>query len=404
MNIALVHIESSLASALRAAVEGSGGSVAVVDSSSQLTADSLSSFNVIAVGTVWPNKGAAAAWCARARTLFPNVAIVGVQERAAGWFESASLSVFVSALVEGPIGAGVLETLRHAAHNPMKLDISANRTTEELRRALGALESGELVVRAGSVVATIHVQDGHVVWAQLSTSPASLEEVLRHANTKLDADTIEAITQEATSKGVHFLDVLISWGLLEDSHGLNALRKHIADRVHQILALPDSQCLFLPKPFRRVQRFRFRASELFRSNVTLLRSLDPATGKPSVAISSNAPLREEESLVVTQILNETLAIDGVTAAAVIVRSSGDFARKAGAVLDEAMARKCVDVFRQLDETGDEVLAVSKEHCYILRTVTGAHRFLLFAQATLTTSSFGYLRRALSLIQLPDAPA
>lgn len=393
-----------MVSALRAALQGSGMTVSELEAEPHLAPDSLSSIDLIAIGTSWPSKGAAAAWCARTRTLFPQLAIVGVQECGAGWFESASLSVFVSGLIESPIEPAVIATLRHAADNPAKLDVSANQTTEELRRALGARESGELVVRAGSVVATIHVQDGHVVWAQLSTAPASLEEVLRHANTKLDADTIEAITQEATSKGVHFLDVLISWGLLEDSHGLNALRKHIADRVHQILALPDSQCLFLPKPFRRVQRFRFRASELFRSNVTLLRSLDPATGKPSIAISSNAPLGSEESLVASQIVSEALSIDGVTAVAVIVRSSGEFARKDGAPLDEAMARKCVDVFRQLDASGDEVLAVSNEHCYILRTVTGAHRFLLFAQATLSSSSLGYLRRALSLIQLPDAPA
>ncbi len=186
------------------------------------------------------------------------VALSGLPSPAA----STVMADAVNDVVLRPFGAEVLVRLRRAQRDLQAPRAAPVTPREALQEALESVSGGEVAVRSGDVVGTIHVQNGFLVWANLSSLPATIEDVVRHAGISIEPDVIAAIREESRATRAHFMDVLVNWSLIEPDHAKEALRAFVAERVKLVLDLPGASALFLPKTRRHNETMRFSAEEI----------------------------------------------------------------------------------------------------------------------------------------------
>ena len=201
---------------------------------------------------------------------------------------------------------------------------------DALAEALGSAAGGEVVVRSGDVVGHIHVQKGVIVWADLSSVPASMEDVVRHVGVELDADVIAATREECRTSRVHFMDVLVAWKIIHADRAKEAVRAFVSKRVEMALALPDAAALFLPKARPHAEPVRFSAGDtpLARSPV---RSRTPFPSSPT---TTPRPLPVAE---VSGLFEEAARLEGAVSVAVLDCRTGKSILLSGAELNTAVA-------------------------------------------------------------------
>ena len=103
--------------------------------------------------------------------------------------------------------------------------------SEALRAALHGHSSGMLEVSSGTTSATIHIQDGHILWAHVSSLPSSLNDVLRPAGVELNPVEAAEIVAESNGSQCHVADVLVRRRIIEAQQAHELLRQHIEERV-----------------------------------------------------------------------------------------------------------------------------------------------------------------------------
>lgn len=343
----------------------------------------------VLIGTRWPSDQALMHFCHTVRHAYQDssriVAIAGLPHARPN-FHSGVFGV--DEVIQRPFGGDLVRRLREAftlaSDQGQSLHVHG-----ELQRALDTSQTGEVIVRAGSVSASIHVQEGHVVWAHLSTMPTSLQQLVEYAGIKLDNETVAAIIDESQKKGQHFAQVLISWGILEPASGRDALRRFIAERVKHILALPGASALFVPRSKRRQEAFRFQRSELFRTNEFASLASGPAEPVTADAEPSLPPIDALQKL-----LDEVRSTAGFIAGAIVERSSGASVLYFGDSIDVDVLWHQYSLLYSLGSDAEDTIATCGQLCFMMRAIRGAPLFV-FATCALNEITVGLARTSLA---------
>lgn len=271
------------------------------------------------------------------------------------------------------------------------------------RDALGeALEHGrgEVCVRSGDTVARIHVQDGHIVWANLSSAPATMEDVVAHGGVSLDAEIIDAVKQECRATSAHFMDVLVKWGIIEEERARLAVRSFVTDRVGLVLGLPDATALFLPAgPQRHSERMRVSASEIQSLKLFRAEAVGDLPAEPPPE-SRRMPALSYDAL--TDLVKAAMRTKGAIGAAVLERGTGVCLRHAGMEPDTQVAWSQVSALVGLGPSADEVLACAGDRCFITRPLRSTPSLTLFVTLSLSVVSLGFARAVIAQLAAQGA--
>lgn len=270
-----------------------------------------------------------------------------------------------------------------------------------LEEALKSPQGGEVAVRSGDVTAFIHVQDSHVVWANVSSVPASMDEVVRHGDVVLDPELVAAVKEECRSTGAHFMEVLVRWGIIEQERAREAVRAFVADRVKLALELPGAVALFLPRSRRHTERLRFRASEIPSLRVPAVEAPSSSRFDAAPPSVSRVPLPLVE---ITGIVNDAMRVDGALAAALLDRKTGASLFHSGADMDMAIAWSQLGTLAALGPSAEDVIGASEERCFITRPLRFAASLALFVTVSLSATTVGLARATIARIAAPRAAA
>jgi DNA-binding response OmpR family regulator len=266
---------------------------------------------------------------------------------------------------------------------------------DALDEALASPTGGEVAVRSGDVTAFIHVQDGHVVWANVSSVPASMEEVVRHAGVQLDRDLIAAVKAECRASNKHFMDVLVTWSVVDEARAREAVRVFVAGRVEMALALPGAAALFLPRARPRAERIRIRASEIPSLRAVSVDGPTSArfdTGPPSQSRRPPLPLVE-----IAAVVQQAAAIEGAMGAAILDRNTGASLYHTGHEADSNVAWSQLTTLAALGPSAEDVMAADGERCFITRPLRFAPSLALFVALSLSATTLGLSRMTVARI-------
>jgi hypothetical protein len=240
---------------------------------------------------------------------------------------------------------------------------------DALDEALASPTGGEVAVRSGDVTAFIHVQDGHVVWANVSSVPASMEEVVRHAGVQLDRDLIAAVKAECRASNKHFMDVLVTWSVVDEARAREAVRVFVAGRVEMALAL-----------------------SLRAVSVDGPTSARFDTGPPSQSRRPPLPLVE-----IAAVVQQAAAIEGAMGAAILDRNTGASLYHTGHEADSNVAWSQLTTLAALGPSAEDVMAADGERCFITRPLRFAPSLALFVALSLSATTLGLSRMTVARI-------
>ena len=271
---------------------------------------------------------------------------------------------------------------------------------QALEEALQNPHGGEVAIRSGDVTALIHVHDAHIVWAHVSSAPTRLEDVLAHGGHTLDPEMVAAVKEESRANGKHFLDVLVSWGLLSEEAARESVRRFVAERVQMALELPAASAMFLPRVRAQGGRVRFRASDI--------PCLTPSAPAQHVAEDEPPPFSALRPLPLSRdamngLVGLALQIEGVEGAAVFDRQSGACLCFAGDHIDSAVTWSQLRTCRALGPTAGDVLATTSDRCFVARPLAHAPSLVLCVALSLSGMTVGFARAAIATLteKTPD---
>lgn len=284
-----------------------------------------------------------------------------------------------------PFGGEVLLRLRQALRAVQSMPISVT-PRDALDEALASVSGGEVAVRSGDVVGHIHVQNGFVIWANLSSVPATMEEVARHVGVELSAEIIAAVKEECHATRVHFMDVLVAWKLVEPDRAREAVRSFVAERVKLVLELPNPAALFLPKARPHTEHLRIDVGEIpsLRRPV-FTRSLTPFPPPPT---SSRTPLPLGE---ISAVFKQAIKIEGVVSVAILDRATGASLLLSGVEIDTGIAWSQLSLLAALGPTVDDVIGSSGENSFVMRPLVAAPAVALFVVFRQSSTTIGLAR-------------
>jgi len=291
----------------------------------------------------------------------------------------------------------LLQRLRQALRT-MQATSAPVSPREALDEALQSASGGEVAVRAGDVVGHVHVQNGFIVWANLSSVPSTMEEVARRAGVDLTADVSSAVKEECRSTRAHFMDVLVAWKVIEPDRAKEALRQFIAERVERVLALPGASALFLPKTRPHTERLRFAAGEIPSLRPpTLERSITPFPAPPP---SRRAPLPLPE---ISALFQEAARIEGAVSVAILDRETGASVLLSGVEIDTGIAWSQLGLLAALGPQAEDVIGSAGERCFVTRPLRVAPSLALFVVLLQSETTLGLARAMVARIASATAP-
>lgn len=272
-----------------------------------------------------------------------------------------------------------------------------NDPRQALQEALRSTDGGEVVVRAEDVTGIIHVQDQCIVWAHISSMPASMEEIIRLAGAQVDQEVVKAVKEDCRTNSRNFVEVLIQWRILDEEQAHSAVRAFVARRVDHILGIPGATALFLPKARRRVERIRFRASEFPSLAVTIAdlpdvqhEAFDAADQRPSFVGMEH----------VLELVNKAMRVDGCVGAAILDRGTGASLVKLGEEPDTSIAWSQLMTLAALGAGAEDVIATTSTRSFVTRALAGTASLALFVIFAMDNTTVGLARA--SVAQLVSA--
>ncbi len=286
-----------------------------------------------------------------------------------------------------PFGAEILFRLRHDIQTMESLR-RARGPAEALDEALQSASGGEVVVRAGDVIGHIHVQQQGIVWADLSSVPATMAEVVRHAGVELDADVIAAATEECARTRAHFMDVLVAWSILDVERAKDAVRAFVAGRVKLALELPGAAAMFLPKQRAHAEHMRVSIEDIPSSRQQTLMHTPFPTALPGV---------QRRMSDITPIFRDAAAVDGVVGVALLDRRTGQSLLTNGEGIDGAVAWSQIGLLAALGPDADDVIASIGQRALVLRPLAVDPSLALFVVLDQQRTPLGLARALLKKI-------
>ncbi len=314
------------------------------------------------------------------------IALGGVSDATLGEATLAAAGGAVDDVLGRPFGGDLTFRLRSLMRRT-----TPPPATDEVRKALEeALDDpkgGEVVVRSGEVTASIHVQEGRVVWADVSSTPASMGEVVGHAGVELDRDLSDAVREECRATGRHFMDVLIEWQVIDEAGAREAVRAFVAGRVESALVLSAAKALFLPRSRPYSGRLSLDADQIPAllpapvSQPTLIDAAPPS--------SLRAPPLAMDEMV--DVVRAALRIEGARAASVVDRKSGSSYINDGEEIDAAVVWSHLATLDSLGARGEDVVGVTGKNCFMVRPLRRATSLVLFVAFSLEQTTLGMAR-------------
>jgi putative two-component system response regulator len=160
-----------------------------------------------------------------------------------------------------PSGIELQRPARRSSRPP--LDRSPTVATA-LAEAIACEGGGEVVVRCGNEVGRVYVWGGRVAWAYLTGDRRVLTQSLIEDH-GLTAHDLREVLEDCKRSGRNFGETLVEWGLMSRERFHEALRRHVADRLRAVLALPDSLAMFVPQARAYDGSFTFTLDELLEA-------------------------------------------------------------------------------------------------------------------------------------------
>jgi hypothetical protein len=304
---------------------------------------------------------------------------------------SRAMDGAVNDVLNRPFGGEVLLRLRQGVRLMQSTHVRVT-PRDALDEALKSTSGGEVAVRSGDVVSYIHVQNGFIVWANLSSVPATMEEVARHAGVDFGADVIAAAKEECRTTRAHFMDVLVSWKLIDPERAKEAVRTFVAERVKLVLELPNASALFLPKARQYTEHLRFSADEIPSvRRPPLMRSTAPFSASPP---SSRAPLPLGD---ISALFQEAMKIEGAISVAILDRKTGASLQLSGAKIDTGIAWSQLSLLKALGPHAEDVIGSAGEHCFVTRPLHLAPALALFVVLSQSATTIGLARSMVARI-------
>lgn len=331
------------------------------------------------------------------------LALSGVGERVS---LMQALDTHADAILARPFGNDELMIKLRRAFQNMQSERSHHATVRAaLHEGLTAGGGGEVVVRSESAVGNIHIKDGHIVWAHLSTAPTSMEEVLKHGGVVLEKDVLDAVKSECRASKAHFMEVIVRWGLVPQTQAREAVRRFVTHRLESILDLPNATALFLPKSQTYSAPLRFQPEELTSTPppppapMTPISDSDrpaPVTVRSHEVPISVGPTSEEAAGFISSLMR----MEGAIGAAVLDRKTGEFLAKKGEPLNTEVVWCLLGALVRMGREGAEAMAATGDQVMLARPLKATPSFILFVLASTGHVSLGLARS--TLLQIATA--
>jgi hypothetical protein len=282
--------------------------------------------------------------------------------------------------------AFLLHRLRQAARS-LRCGGAPPTPREALDEALQSTSGGEVVVRCGEIVGHVHVQNGFVVWANLSSVPSTMEEVLGCAGVDVGAEILTAVKDECRSTRAHFMDVLVAWKIIAVDQAKDAVRVFVAERVGRVLELPGAAALFLPKARQHTEHLRFGVGDIpsLRQPAALTRSIARFSTPPP---SSRMPLPLAQ---ISKVFQAAQRIEGVVSVAILERKTGASLLLSGAAINTGIAWSQLSLLEALGPTAEDVFGSASEHGYVTRPLQVAPELAVFVVLAQAATTLGLAR-------------
>ncbi len=325
-----------------------------------------------------------------------------------------ALNGSADAVLSRPFGSeSLIVKLRHAVQSMRAIRAHASSIQSAVKEALDSSGGGEVVVRSDSAVAQIHVQGGHIVWANVSSMPATMEEVLNCGGVVLESGMAQAVRDECRTTGAHFIEVLVQWGMVEREIAREAVRSFVAGRLKAILELPNAVALFLPKSRPHNERLRFKVEEITSLGNVAGEAPDsgaalvhvPTAPRTNLSLPPSAgPLNAAEARCLEVVLNGAMGVDGAVSAEIIDRRTGEMLLHAGAEVDLELVGSLVSTLVRLGQRAEEVMAAAGDQLLMARPLKAKPSCILFMTLSATHVSLGLAKALLSRVANGDLEA
>lgn len=275
---------------------------------------------------------------------------------------------------------------------------------EEAARA----EDGEVVISRDDTVGRVFFDNGHIIWAHLSTRPVTVISLFKEVS-ELAEEEVNGVLEEAKRTGKNFVEILVQWGLVSQEDANAALRQSFRQTIQAMFCLEEPEVVYAPGSRGSWRGPRFALDEIMPPESQRPPSSSPSLGRP-VSDRADGEIRCQfmpkcntcGSMAAT--LSTELRESGADGVAIVHRTSGTVLASAGEPIDEDILRATLHILGVLsnDEAVDDVLVSGAGRHYLLRATACPDAFVSML-ATRSKTSLGTVRHELNRIASKICP-
>lgn len=292
-----------------------------------------------------------------------------------------------------PLSAGaLLSRLRLAARRLAAPERMAGSPREAVREAIASPVGGEVVVRRDDRVGRILVAEGKIAWANVAGDPVRLRGVVQSAGVEIDDEAAAAVLEESRRLRVHFADVLVRWGYVDESGARECVRALVAEQLGELLSMHDATALFLPRAGGYASRMSFALGEVAAPTIAPL----PLAEEGAPVISERKPLDRVARR--TRTAGRALTLEGATGAAVLDRNSGETWVCVGEGIDGELAWSLLGTLVALGPGAEDAIAVRAGEAILARAIDDTTA--LVVAFALDRTTLGLARSSMSRLVAP----
>jgi CheY-like chemotaxis protein len=276
----------------------------------------------------------------------------------------------------------LLARLRLAARRCAAPERMVGSPREAVREAIAHPVGGEVVVRRGDHVGRIYVSDGKIAWASVAGETVRLRGLVQSAGVELDDEAAAAVLEESRRLRVHFADVLVRWGYVDESGARECVRAAVAEQLGELLSMQDATALFLPRAGHYGSRMSFTMGEVAAPSIA-----PHAHGADAAAV---VRLPRDRIARRGAIVDRAMALEGAVGAAVLDRKTGEAWHCAGEAIDGELAWSLLGTLVALGPGAEDAIAVREGAAFLARNID---------EATALVVAFALMRTTLGLARM-----
>ncbi len=232
---------------------------------------------------------------------------------------------------------------------------------DALHEGLASPHGGEVVVRQGTRVGHVFVNNGGIVWANVSGEPLRLGGVVKSAGVVLDEQDAAAVIDECRREKMHFADVLVRWGYLDQAGARECVRRLVAEQLGLLLAMQDATALFLPGSRAYDGKVSFPLEQVAPPS-----NAPPAD--PAIVRDAVIELPKDRRARNAEWAADAIKLDGATAAALLDRHTSMQWAQSGGDIDGTLAWSLLETLSALGAGAEDVVAVRNGMGFLGRVV------------------------------------